>query len=54
MHPIADPHVCKLPPTADLIRQEMDFECTGCERRWRLEHYVGKDGALLGPSWILV
>jgi hypothetical protein len=27
MTPIAfDPHVCKLPSTADLIGQEMDFE----------------------------
>jgi hypothetical protein len=31
-----DAHVCSPPPTADLIGQEMDFEC-GCGLRWRLE-----------------
>jgi hypothetical protein len=35
-----------------LIGLEMDFECA-CSRRWRLEHYIGQDGSLLGPSWIL-
>jgi hypothetical protein len=30
----------------------MDFE--RCGLRWRLEHYFGKDGSLLGPSWILL
>jgi hypothetical protein len=48
-----DPHVCRPPATADLIGREMDFECR-CGRRWRLEHYLGKDGSLLGPSWILL
>jgi hypothetical protein len=48
-----DPHVCSPPSTAGLIGWEMDFEC-GCGRRWRLEHYIGKDGSLLGPSWILL
>jgi hypothetical protein len=38
---------------ADLIGREMDFECR-CGRRWRLEHYFGEDGSLLGPSWILL
>jgi hypothetical protein len=37
----------------DLLGREMDFECQ-CGRRWRLEHYFGKDGELLGPSWILL
>ncbi len=33
---------------------EMDFECN-CGRRWRLEHYLGKDGSLLlGPSWVML
>jgi hypothetical protein len=36
-------------PTADLIGQEVDFEC-GYGLRWRLEHYFGKKGGLLGPS----
>jgi hypothetical protein len=44
-----DRHVCQPPPTADLIRREIDFECA-CGRRWRLEHYFGKDGSLLGAS----
>jgi hypothetical protein len=48
-----DSHVCNLLPTADLIGREMHFECA-CGRRWRLEHYIGKDGDLLGPSWILL
>jgi hypothetical protein len=48
-----DPHVCCLPSTADVIGREMDFECR-CGRRWRLEHYLGKDGSLLGPSWVLL
>jgi hypothetical protein len=48
-----DAHVCNLPPTGNLIGQELDFEC-GCGRRWRLEHYIGNDGDLLGPSWILL
>jgi hypothetical protein len=38
---------------ANLIGREVDFECR-CGRRWRLEHYFGKDGSLLGPSWILL
>jgi hypothetical protein len=33
--------------------REMDFECS-YGRRWRLEHHFGKDGSLLGPSWILL
>ncbi len=33
--------------------REMDFECS-CGRRWRLEHYFGKDGELFGPSWVLL
>jgi hypothetical protein len=48
-----DSHLCKLPPTADLIGREMDFEC-GCGRRWRLERFIGKDGSILGPSWTLL
>jgi hypothetical protein len=48
-----DPHVCSPPSTAGLIGREMDFECS-CGRRWRLEHFFGKDGAVLGPSWILL
>ncbi len=48
-----DPHVCCPPATTDLIGREMDFECR-CGRRWRLEHYLGKDGSLLGPSWIML
>jgi hypothetical protein len=47
------PHVCDPPSTADLLGREMDFECQ-CGRRWRLEHYFGKDGELLGPSWVLL
>jgi hypothetical protein len=47
------PHVCSPPSTADLIGREMDFECR-CGRRWRLEHYFGEDGSLLGPSWVLL
>jgi len=48
-----DPHVCCPPATTDLIGREMDFECR-CGRRWRLEHYLGKDGSLLGPLWIML
>jgi hypothetical protein len=48
-----DAHVCSPPATADLVGREMDFECR-CGRRWRLEHYFGKEGSLLGPSWILL
>jgi hypothetical protein len=48
-----DTHTCSLPSTADLISREMDFECR-CGRRWRLEHFIGESGALLGPSWILL
>jgi hypothetical protein len=48
-----DTHICSLPSTADLIGRKTDFEC-GCGRRWRLEHYLGEDGSLLGPSWILL
>jgi hypothetical protein len=43
------PHGCSPPSTAELVGREMDFECR-CGRRWRLEHYFGKDGSLLGPS----
>jgi hypothetical protein len=45
-----DPHVCSPPSTADLIGGEMDFEC-GSGWGWRLEHYFGGDGSLLGPAW---
>jgi hypothetical protein len=48
-----DPHVCSPPSTADLIGREMDFECR-CGRRRRLAHDFAEDGALLGPSWILL
>jgi hypothetical protein len=48
-----DPQDCSPPPMADLIGSEMAFDCR-CGRRWRLEHYLGKDGSLLGPSWILL
>jgi hypothetical protein len=47
--PATDHHVCSPPSTAELVGREMDFECR-CGRRWRLEHYFGKDGSLLGPS----
>jgi hypothetical protein len=40
-----DTHVCSLPSSADLIGREMDFDCS-CGRRWRLEHYIGKDGGV--------
>jgi hypothetical protein len=40
-----DPHVCTPPSTFNLIGREMNFECR-CGRRWRLEHYFGKDGSL--------
>jgi hypothetical protein len=30
-----------------------DAEESSCGRRWRLEHWLGKDGELFGPSWIL-
>jgi hypothetical protein len=48
-----DAHVCRPPSTASLIGREMDFECR-CGRRWRLEHFFGKDGSILGPSWVLL
>jgi hypothetical protein len=48
-----DPPRFQPPSTADLIGREMDFECR-CGRRWRLEHWFGKDGERLGPSWILL
>ncbi|HJP65107.1 MAG TPA: hypothetical protein VKA30_02255 [Actinomycetota bacterium] len=46
-------HQCQPPPTWNLIGREMDWTCR-CGWRWRLEHYIGKDGTLLGPSWILL
>jgi hypothetical protein len=48
-----DSHVCSPPPTVDLVGREMDYECR-CGRRWRLEHWLARDGSLLGPSWILL
>jgi hypothetical protein len=48
-----DSHICFPPSTTDLIGRETDFE-RGCGRRWRLEHYFGKDGSFLGPSWVLL
>ncbi len=51
MAPIADPHVCKLPPTWDRT-EYAELECH-CSRRWFLSWFRMTDGSVSGPSWIL-
>ena len=55
MVPIADPHVCAPPPTADhpRARGPVLYDCT-CGGRWHVERfYSAPDGRYLGSSWIL-
>ena len=50
MTPIADPHICKPPPSAE--RTEPEWECR-CGWRWHLEWFRMPGGWTAGPSWIL-
>jgi hypothetical protein len=48
-----DPHVCKAPPTVDLIGARWTSSAgVACAGAWSTTS--GKDGSLLGPSWILL
>jgi hypothetical protein len=51
MTTIADPHVCKLPFTAERT-EYAELECH-CRRRWYLSWFRMPDGSMAGPSWIL-
>ncbi len=51
MSPIADPHVCNLPPTADRT-EYAELHCW-CGRVWYLAWFRMSDGSMAGPSWIL-
>jgi hypothetical protein len=46
-----DPHICKLPPTADRT-ETAELECR-CGRRWYLSWFGIDDASITGPSWIL-